>query len=406
MPIQEARRFGEPRPGGLIFCVVTRIFDAELPYVGSFIRHYAGLGVQRMFFVNTFRAHYSEVCEYVGQHVVEGTELVVTNTRSDDGEVNKMQNEALSPSMGDFVINVDVDEYWVLPPSIPDLSTLVRVRPADVYQFYWLMVPFDRVTAVPRAPYRGFHGTNGKYMARPSNLRRLGVHRPSLKGGGRRAATFSTCGSLVHFWGRGFKDCLLKCVGQKIGNSKTSSKEELLRLASEGDVPNRLKLLAYFCLQPRGARLRGDPRHTLLKVDRAKEDELLQKKVSGAEFETVRALYLRFVRRLRSESVWASLPDYSSGISDLTAVEALEPIRAPVPRARRRPLELRSGGEACSLPAAKSRRMAGDSEDSTAAGTPSESAAAGTPSESEAASGCQEFVSDASSSRSGCARVA
>jgi len=150
-------------------------------------------------------------------------------------------------------------------------------------------------------------------------------------------------------------------------------------------------------------------------LEGAKEDELLQKKVSGAEFETVRALYLRFVRRLRSESVWASLPDYSSGISDLTAVEALEPIRAPVPRARRRPLELRSGGEACSLPAAKSRRMAGDSEDSTAAGTPSESAAArtpsesaaaGTPSESEAASGCQEFVSDASSSRSGCARVA
>merc|ERR1719414_2309387 len=78
------------------------------------------------------------------------------------------------------------------------------------------MLPFDRIVGEPEVPYYGFHGTNRKYMARPSNLRRLGVHRPYLKGGGGRPAQHVTCGSLVHFWGRGFKDVLLKAAGQKI----------------------------------------------------------------------------------------------------------------------------------------------------------------------------------------------
>jgi len=368
-----------------MFCVVTRIFDAELPYVGSFVRHYAGMGVQRIFFVNTFRAHFQEVCDYVARHAVDGTELVVINTESDEGQVNRMQNEALHAAMGDWVINVDVDEYWVLPPSIPDLATLVKRRPADVYQFYWLMVPFDSLAGTPRPPYAGFHGTNGKYMARPAGLRRLGVHRPYLKGGGGRPARYAICGSLVHFWGRGFKDCLLKAVGQKIGNAKTSTKQELLTLASQGDIPNRLKLLAYFCRQPRGVTLRGSPPGRLLEIDTAKEDELLRRKVSEEELQRVHGLYLRFARRLRAPRVWRSLPDYGSGISDLTAVDALEPIRAtaePAPAPPEAPkLKRRSGGRAAGGPAKRARRAASDSEASTAAST----GAPPSPSASEAA---------------------
>jgi len=190
----------------------------------------------------------------------------------------------------------------------------------------------------------------------------------------------------VHFWGRGFKDCFLKAIGQKIGNAKTSTKEKLLALASEGDIPNRLMLLAYFCRQPRGVALRGSPQRRLLEIDTSKEDELLRKKVSEEEFERVHALYLSFARRLRASRVWRSLPDYSSGISDLAAVDALAPIRAtaePTPTSLETPKRKRSchaaGGPA------KSRRIASDSEASTAAGT----GAASSPSESETAGSWQ-----------------
>lgn len=311
-----------------IFCVVTRIFDAELPYVGSFIRHYTKMGVQKFYFVNTHRAQFKEVNDYIARHAVEGIKIKVINTKNDNRPVNGMQNEALHKGMADFVINVDVDEYWILPPSIPDLRTLVRRRPADHYQFCWLMVPFDEISGTPTAPYYGFWGHQSKYMVRHSCLRRLGIHRPYLKGGGGKPAKHTTCGCAVHFWGRGFKDVLLKVVGQKIGNSKTSSKEELLQLSSEGDIPNRLKLLAYFCRQPRTVPLKAKSSCKLLEIDVAKEDELLGRKLLAPEFDLVHKVYLCFADRLSSKKLWATLPQYGSGIGDLGLVDHLEPIRA------------------------------------------------------------------------------
>merc|ERR1712029_1240258 len=124
-------------------------------------------------------------------------------------------------------------------------------------------------------------------MVKHSRLRRLGIHRPYLKGGGGKPARQITSGVAVHFWGRGFKDVLLKVVGQKIGNSKTSSKEELLRLIAEGDIPNRLKLFAFFCRQPRIVPLKSKSACTLLEIDVAKEDELLSRKLQQTEIESI-----------------------------------------------------------------------------------------------------------------------
>lgn len=123
-------------------------------------------------------------------------------------------------------------------------------------------------------------------------------------------------------------------MGQEIGNSKTSSKQQNLQLAAEGDIPNRLKLLAFFCRQPRVVPLKAKNSSKLLEIDAAKEDELLWSSISKVEFDLIRSLYLSFVRQLRSSKVWATLPDYNSGISDLTAVDALEPIRATAKRTR------------------------------------------------------------------------
>merc|ERR1712151_1461307 len=74
--------------------------------------------------------------------------------------------------------------------------------------------------------------------------------------------------------------------------------------------------------------LKPASRRTLLEIDTAKEDELLGRKLQGFEFDTVHKMYLSFARRLRSRKLWATLPQYGTGISDLQAVDALEPIRA------------------------------------------------------------------------------
>jgi len=363
MPVTTKSRSSDAEP---TFSVVTRMFDAELPYVGSFIRHYTNIGVRKFYFVNTHRAQFDEVKSYIARHEVQGVELKVLNTEDDNNPVNGMQNEALPHVEADFVINVDVDEYWVLPSSCPDLRTLVKRRRADVYNFGWLMLPSDKHTGAPKPPYYGFHGHQSKYMVRQSCIRRLGIHRPYLKGGGGKPAKQIFCGCAVHFWGRSFQDVLLKVVGQKIGNSKTSSKDQLLQLVDEGDIPNRLKLLAFFCRQPRVVPLKPKVNCKLLEIDVLKENELLERKLKRSEVASVHKAYQSFACRLRAPKVWASLPQYGTGISDLHAADALESIRA-VPQ-RLVTIKRRELDDVTPVQAAKRSRIDSvNSDDSTAA---------------------------------------
>jgi len=336
------------------FCVVTRIWNAELPYLQSFVSHYVRLGVSKFYFVNTFHAQLQEVQEHCkllksGDAVIE-----VHNCWYDDGPVNQMQNDVLYMVAEDFVINVDADEFWILPSSIPDLQSLVRRRPADVYWFYWVMVPYDTVNRAPSFPYTGFHGHCTKYMVRNSRLASLQVHEPKLNGGGGKKARHTKCGYALHFWGRSFSDVLLKVVGQKIGNQKTSSKEELLSLMQKGDIPVRLKLLGFFCSQPRP--LCFDERQ-LLDIDCRKEKELLKKSLSPARVLRVWTLYQRFLQRLRQPEVFRCLPVYGSGVNDLElAGELKDVVASSNPRGRKRC----QAGMAKKFPAASAKHLSAE----------------------------------------------
>jgi hypothetical protein len=310
------------------FCVITRIFDAELPYVESFVRHYASLGVCKVYFVNTFRAQYGKVCKFLEGLGITDVTIEVVNTYDDAGPVNQKMNEALHDDIEDFVINVDIDEFWILPSSFRDLRSLVSRRPADVYWFYWVMVPHDGLHGAPTAPYLGYHGHNGKYMVRSSRLTWLHVHEPHVRNP--KTAVWTQCGHALHFWGRGFKDVLLKVAGQKIGNEKTSNRKELLHLASTGDIPVRLKLLAYFMLQKwsRASVEKVQQVPQLLQCNQALEEKLLRKYINKMQFKKIRALYLSFSRRLYEPQVSKMIPDYGTGANDLEIAQVLSTIPA------------------------------------------------------------------------------
>merc|ERR1719387_2762373 len=120
-------------------------------------------------------------------------------------------------------------------------------------------------------------------------------------------------------------------MGQRVGNVKTcwGGKEQMMRLAKKGELPPRIKLLAYYMVQERTILMSDCPK--LLEVDRAKEAQLLWKRLQRDEYQLVRSLYKQFLRRLRDPVVIKGLPKYGTEACDMQMAEALSsiPVTAP-----------------------------------------------------------------------------
>ena len=54
---------------------------------------------------------------------------------------------------------------------------------------------------------------------------------------------------LVHFWARSFRDCLIKVFCNRFVDAKSADQSQALALIHQGELPVRLRLLAYFDLQ-------------------------------------------------------------------------------------------------------------------------------------------------------------
>jgi len=162
----------------------------------------------------------------------------------------------------DYVVSIDVDEYWVMPKGIPTFASLVaadRFR-ADIYYADWVMIPNDGWD-VQAPPYRAFHVSEHKWMARTGAVNQIDSHEPELTAA-RVATKRYGQGECWHFWGRTFLDQLLKGATGNGTNKGGEGALETLRLLDSGLLPQRMKLLAFLAVYP-GA---GEGHEALLEV--------------------------------------------------------------------------------------------------------------------------------------------
>lgn len=279
----------------------TRVQEADLPYVASFFKHYALLGVTRFYLMNSrFEEDHADLMKYINNlelpKPAKFEYLSIDNIMHDDpvrtpGLVDMFKD--------DYMINVDVDEYWVLPEGVPDLVSLVQSHPADIYYVRWVMVVSDELSPQLSNPYQGNLGFPGKWMARRSLLpepvpfRMFGHHVVPLKPGSNPTAhgdyqygmnwsvgqkwnmnfplfgkpilavdSFSP-GVLVHFWCRSFYDVVLKTQRFNKGQKCTTLSSYTANLA---EVPERLKTLAFLTLNTKEP-LTVDAGRSLLQTD-------------------------------------------------------------------------------------------------------------------------------------------
>jgi hypothetical protein len=150
----------------------------------------------------------------------------------------------------DFVVSLDIDEYWVMPKGISTFADLITTdnNRSDVYIVYWLHVPNDNFDALS-PPYANFRGSMMKYMARTSKLETLDVHGPLMQGD--VEIQREGIGDLLHFWSRTFTDPILKGMTQT-GTAKGCEGSNLtIELLKRDLLPDRLRILAVMTLRPK-----------------------------------------------------------------------------------------------------------------------------------------------------------
>lgn len=232
--------------------LITRYCAIEQPYWRAFLAHYAQMGVRLIHVcvqsdadadavLNTFKPPFVEC-------VVHRLDAGLTPNEA----LKTLDLRAISLGAA-FTLLVDADEY--LQPLRPDISVqqLFALFP-DVAQFYlpWLMRP---VLDQDDAKQGGFWGHIGKPVVRSTRMAAIAfdhgfaVDEPSAnhRVASAPAGVFGMV--ILHHWSRSFRDCLLKTLQSRFKDDKGKDRDQALVLIRAGELPIRMRLLAYLSLQ-------------------------------------------------------------------------------------------------------------------------------------------------------------
>jgi hypothetical protein len=170
---------------------------------------------------------------------------------ADDEFGQNVTKHILADITEDFVVGIDIDEFWVMPKGISTFVEMIAAdnNHADVHYAAWAMTANDGLDA-QAPPYPVWQDKEYKWMARTSAIEEFQPHDPRLKHDGKKKVKRYYQGELLHFWGRTFTDPLLKGMtgnGTQKGGEGPANTIELL---NKDLLPQRLKLLAFLVIHP------------------------------------------------------------------------------------------------------------------------------------------------------------
>jgi len=241
------------------FAVTTRVYEAELPYLHHFLKHYLhDVKVKRVYLWCTEKSEEPAIRAAVrGFGFSDNQVTFVDGKRSQN--LQRMNYHAVKE---DFLLDVDCDEF-VVPPK-GGLRGVVGSDPhADAFHLEWTCYPSDdlklgfKPRGIPCTGYKGMirtksmHDHNGKYSIVEGT--------PTCGGKGRCIFSKHTL-PLAHIQYRGFWDSVLKDVSSPAGSQwmlKGQPRSVAMREIRNGQPGKRMAALAFemVCIERFGTEL-------------------------------------------------------------------------------------------------------------------------------------------------------
>ncbi len=290
--------------------ILTRFCAIEEPYWKGFVRHYQRLGVRRLHVCVQTDAD-AEIVK--GLRVDVDLEVVVHRTPGEMDPASALRSLPLASLNGDgvapFTLMVDCDESLQVSRSDLPMHAIFEIYP-DCGQLFvpWLMRP---MLAFDQSTFDGYWGHIAKPVAVTGRMHSLkNDHSFRLDGpdvdhrqASRPVGMFGL--SCVHFWSRSFRDALLKTFFNRFVDAKSVDLPHAHRLIRDGDLPVRLRLLAFLLGQEGEVAVNVHPSGDF---DAQCEEFLLRQFLSSSEEELCWDVFQRYRKALAQ--VKRDLPIY------------------------------------------------------------------------------------------------
>ncbi|PKI02369.1 hypothetical protein [Glaciecola sp. 33A] len=212
--------------------VVTRAYDAEAPYIVSFIEHYMRLGVTEFHIVVPYQNPYDYlkvICNNIS-NINLHLEIEPSNL------LEGVQKIALPYVKSSHILSVDVDEYLHV-----DKKYFETLLAHDYVKLNWIIAPYLNL---PSDTVYGFHDKQCKYLIKKDICHSFRDHECITTV---PTQPYESEIPLIHYVYRSFYDLILKCALSNYGDyQSTLSNQFSLGVTDCKKLPLKFKMLAIY----------------------------------------------------------------------------------------------------------------------------------------------------------------
>lgn len=239
--------------------VISRAYDAEAPYIKSFIEHYTSIGCSEFHIVipkgNPYK-HLKIVCDKYSQ-----VKLYIDYP--DNNSLRGSQSVPLPYITTSHIISVDIDEYLNVQDIIPLLEH-------EYTRLNWVIAPYSAILNPEKIP--GFIDKQCKYIVKTILCESMDDHDCTLN---KKVMPYELDNKLLHYVYRSFNDLFLKCSMSNYGDYQASKKNSFLKgLDDVKKLPHKFKMAAIY---QRIASASKTKYPVLYNIDLSIEQELINK---------------------------------------------------------------------------------------------------------------------------------
>lgn len=211
--------------------VISRAYDAEAPYILSFIKHYFKIGCADIHIVVPQGNPYSVLQDVIGSY--PNVFLYTEHTESNMEGLRGSQSIPLEHVTSTHVISVDIDEYL-------DTDSVTPLLIHDYIRLNWVICPYLHYES---EIIYGFKDRQCKYIVKKDICESLDDHNPTLN---QKVDAVEADVKLLHYVYRSFNDLYLKCALSNYGDYQSTTAGQLNQIDKLKNLPTKFKMAALY----------------------------------------------------------------------------------------------------------------------------------------------------------------
>lgn len=303
--------------------VISRAYDAEAPYIASFIEHYFKIGCADIHIVvpqgNPYSVLKEVICSYPNVFLyTDHQDLGIRDLRGS-------QSIPLQYVTSTHVISVDIDEYL-------DVDNVISLLGNDYIKLNWVICPYLNYES---EVIYGFKDRQCKYIVKKDVCESLDDHNAKLK---KKVDVVEADVRLLHYVYRSFNDLYLKCALSQYGDYQSTTTGQLNQIENLKNLPTKFKMAALYKRIVNASNNDKFPKY--YKIDKALELQLVSSTKHFDEMSKLQQALESYISRLDLKKLinlmeihpkyieYGRMPHSEmSRLADQALIENLEPVK-------------------------------------------------------------------------------